>query len=121
MSNAVWHATSRLGTERYLFSQRLLPIFVNAVARDLRRLAGTRTFRTALALERFRLDSGGALPASLGELVPKHLAAVPADPFTGQPLIYIRNGKGYVVYSVGENALDDRGDAKLDVAFVVEK
>ena len=84
-------------------------------------MAQRRELRVALALEHFRLDSGGALPASLGELVPKHLAAVPADPFTGQPLIYIRNGKGYVVYSVGENAFDDRGDAKLDVAFVVEK
>ena len=121
MSNASWHATSRPGTERYLFSQRLLPIFVNVVARDLQGLARTRTFRVALALEHFRIDSGGTVPGSQAVLVPEYLAAVPADPFTGQPLRYIRNGRGYVVYSVGENLTDEQGAPKSNVPFIVEK
>ncbi len=121
VSNAMWNGISAPGTSRFLISQMMMPELERAALRDLKMLAGTRCFRTALTLERFRLGSGGTAPDSLDELVPKHLAAVPADPFTGQPLRYSRNGKGYVVYSIGENALDDHGDAKLDVAFIVEK
>jgi hypothetical protein len=48
---------------------------------------------TACALERHRLAHGG-YPASLVELVPAFLAAVPADVFTGQPLGYTRTPDG---------------------------
>lgn len=105
----------------YLVSDMIIPTFKRTYIFEMRMVGLQRSALVALALERFRLDSGGALPVSLGKLVPKHLAAVPADPFTGQPLRYIRNGKGYVVYSVGENTLDDHGDAKLDVPLIVER
>ncbi|MEM7165278.1 MAG: hypothetical protein AAF581_07435 [Planctomycetota bacterium] len=36
------------------------------------------------------------------------------DPRTGTPLNYVRGGKGYMVYSVGENGVDDRGDPDDD-------
>ena len=121
MSNAVWNALSAPGTGRYLVSQIALQALDKLAKRDLMLMALHRTFRVALALEHFRLDSGGALPDSLDVLVPKHLAAVPADPFTGQPLRYIRNGRGYVVYSVGENLTDEQGAPKSDVPFIVEK
>ncbi len=121
MSNAVWQAGTAPGTDRYLFSQVYLSPFANLIERDLRMLAAKRTLRTAIALERFRLDSGGGLPDSLDELVPKYLAAVPSDPFTGRPLRYIRHHRGYVVYSVGENLTDEQGAAKSDIPFTVEK
>ena len=43
--------------------------------------------RAALACRRFKRDTG-AWPKTLGELVPKYLDAVPADPYDGEPLRY---------------------------------
>ena len=48
-------------------------------------------------------------------------AALPADPFTGQPLKYRRLGDGCVVYSIGPNLLDDgakgRREGGDDICF----
>lgn len=84
----------------------------------------------SLAIERHRL-SNGKLPDSLDELVPALLAAVPTDPFDGQPLRYKKLAKGYVVYSIGENGKDDGGGDNtisartnwkpLDITFTVER
>jgi hypothetical protein len=43
--------------------------------------------RTGIALERYRLKHGSH-PATLDELVPAYLSAIPADPFTCQALHY---------------------------------
>ena len=53
----------------------------------------------------------GRLPDTLEGLVPKYLAAVPADPFDGKPFRY-RPDPG-VVYSVGKDLKDSGGSAKL--------
>lgn len=105
----------------YLISDVFIPVFKRTYVGELKTMGLQRSALAALAVELFRLDSGGKLPASLAELVPKYLATVPADPFTGQPLRYLQNGQSYGAYSVGENAIDDRADAKLDVAFTVER
>jgi hypothetical protein len=59
-----------------------------------------------LALRRFEF-ARGCLPASLQELVPVYLSAVPIDPFDGQPLRWDAQKKW--LYSVSENQTDDRG------------
>lgn len=64
--------------------------------------------RVALAVERYRLAKG-ALPTSLGDLVPEFLSDVPLDPYGGKDLRYERLSSGFVVYSVGEDGLDDGG------------
>ena len=52
---------------------------------------------------------------SLGELVPAYLEAVPMDPFDGKEIKYKKLDKGYIVYSVGEDMIDDGGvDEELD-------
>ena len=58
-----------------------------------------------MAVERWRLVHGGALPGSLGELVPAYLAAVPEDPSTGKTVDYRTwsSAPGYVVYGSDEN------------------
>lgn len=38
------------------------------------------------------------------------MPAVPLDPFSGEPFIYKRCDKGYLLYSVGANGTDDDGD-----------
>lgn len=70
----------------------------------------SRLLRVELALIAFHNEQG-QLPESLDELVPKYLTAVPLDPFspTGKPLLYRREGKDYVLYSVGNDGEDDGG------------
>jgi hypothetical protein len=63
---------------------------------------------TGLACESYR-SSHGKYPRKLEELVPRFIAAIPADPFTGEPLLYALRPPGFVVYSVGEDLADDGG------------
>ncbi|OHB71576.1 MAG: hypothetical protein A2V70_09080 [Planctomycetes bacterium RBG_13_63_9] len=51
----------------------------------------------------------GQLPEELGGLVPEYLSHVPEDPFSGDSLIYRRQPKGYVLYSIGPDGIDDGG------------
>jgi hypothetical protein len=67
----------------------------------------------ALAVERFRL-ARGRWPESLADVVPEVLAAVPADPFDGQPLRYRRTAGGVVIYSIGPDGADDGGTFRYD-------
>ncbi|WP_425400594.1 hypothetical protein [Aeoliella sp.] len=48
-------------------------------------------------------------PASLDELVPEFLDAVPIDPFTGDPLKLTSTDEELVIYSVGPDLKDDGG------------
>jgi hypothetical protein len=82
---------------------------------------------TALAIERYRLAHQDQLPAMLQDLVPAYLQAVPADPFDGKPLRYNRLPKGYLLYSIGEDGVDNGGmdwnsETKTgDLTFTVER
>ena len=67
----------------------------------------------SLALHAYRADHG-QYPASLKELVPAYLRAIPNDPFAVQgPLLYKRANKSYVLYSVGPDGTDNGGQACL--------
>ena len=66
---------------------------------------------SAIAIKRYQLPSGN-LPKTLDALVPEFLPAPPRDPVDGKPLRYHPNPDGrYLLYSVGENGIDDGGDA----------
>jgi type II secretory pathway pseudopilin PulG len=65
--------------------------------------------KTALAIERFRLANGNALPATLDALVPNYCPSLPRDPFDEQPLRYKKLARGYVVYSIGADGIDNAG------------
>ena len=69
---------------------------------------------TAIALKRYQLKHGN-YPADLKSLVPEFVPAVPLDPVDGQPLRYRRNADGtFLLYSVGENGVDDGGNPALE-------
>jgi hypothetical protein len=112
----------------HLLFHMVAPGVAGCCRAELQCLARTRAARTALAIERYRLKTGG-LPASLDGLIPEYLAAVPLDPFTGEPLRYKQLAKGYVVYSVGQDLSDDGGkerppkgeDGPYDVTIIVER
>jgi hypothetical protein len=67
-----------------------------------------RCAAVAVALERYRL-ANGRWPDKLGDVAPKYLTQVPADPYDGQPLRYARHKDVVVVYAVGPDGKDDGG------------
>jgi hypothetical protein len=69
---------------------------------------------TAIALKRYELRHH-QLPATLDELTPDLLKTVPIDCMDGQPLRYRPKADGtFLLYSVGENGVDDGGDPSLE-------
>ncbi|HZF01250.1 MAG TPA: hypothetical protein VE344_05075 [Methylomirabilota bacterium] len=68
---------------------------------------------TAIALKRYELRHH-QLPGTLDELTPDLLKAVPIDCMDGEPLRYRpRADETFLLYSVGENGVDDDGDPSL--------
>lgn len=97
-----------------IFTRMLIPALSRANQRDAVHCARIRSATVAIAVERYRRAHAGALPATLGALVPTYLAAPPLDPFCGEPLRFKPLAKGFVVYSIGENGRDDDGDGGRD-------
>lgn len=62
----------------------------------------------AFALAAYRADHN-KYPDKLDDLAPAYLKAVPGDLFSGKPLVYRPDAKGYLLYSVGVNGQDDGG------------
>jgi hypothetical protein len=83
---------------------------------DARFIASLRATQAGLSVESYRAEHG-QLPDSL----PSNLT----DPYTGQPLRYKKLVKGYVVYSVGEDGVDNGGKEGFgpgtDITFTVER
>jgi hypothetical protein len=80
---------------------------VNEASR--RKHAYLRCTDVALAAECYR-RANRSWPDSLDQLCPKYLAAVPPDPFDGEPLRYRQLPDGVVVYSVSHDRTDDGGN-----------
>jgi hypothetical protein len=92
-----------------MLSNILLFSLERSIELAMRTKAELRCAFVALGCERFRL-ARGSWPQQLDELVPEFIPAVPADPFTDSALMYRRLPDRIVVYSVGENSLDDGGE-----------
>jgi hypothetical protein len=74
-----------------------------------RKQAVVRCAATALAAERFRREKG-RWPERLAELTPAYLKEVPADPYDGAPLRTKRTEDGLIVYSIGQDGIDNQGE-----------
>lgn len=107
----VWHKP--LGP-RHIFSVfarmnvEVLPTYFTEAARQQARV---RLLLVGLAIRRAKLD-GLAPPESLEALVPKYLAKVPVDPFSGEAIRYFRDGDDCVIYSIGVDRVDNHGSEK---------
>ncbi|MBN1124619.1 MAG: hypothetical protein JXA82_06400 [Sedimentisphaerales bacterium] len=75
---------------------------------NLRMRGQINSARVAIAMERYRLAEG-KLPEALEELVPLYLDEVPLDPFDGKPLRYKQTNPGYIIYSIGEDQVNNGG------------
>lgn len=82
-------------------------IVINARLSEAEREA----MRTAIAIEMHRIDVG-SFPATLEDLVPSYLRAVPTDPFSEESLRYrvVDDGESFTLYSVGLDGIDDLGE-----------
>lgn len=69
---------------------------------------------TQIAVKRFRMKYGDR-PETLIEMRPEFLVSIPVDPHSGEPLRYRPTSTQTLIYSVGENLQDDRGDYKSRV------
>ncbi len=69
--------------------------------------------KLAFALAEYRARHG-SYPAKLADLVPKYVAVVPKDIFSGGALHYKPQADGYLLYSVGPNGIDDGGRNQYD-------
>jgi hypothetical protein len=88
-----------------------LPLGTDSTSADLLRQAKCRLLQADLALRMYRHDNG-RWPDSLDELLPAYLSAVPLDSYDlypDQPLRYRREGDGFVLYSAGQDGVDNGG------------
>lgn len=96
---------------RYDLSSRMIPNTQKAALTAVRNETLRRLAVSAIAIKRYELNSH-QLPLTLAVLVPDYLSAVPMDPMNGKPLSYRRNAEsGFVLYSVGDDGIDDGGQA----------
>ena len=96
--------------------RQLAPAIRKVSDAELRSQAMLRATLVAVACERYRLrhrdnKNENAWPATLDDLVKaKLLDAIPLDPFDGQPIRFLRTKTGIVVYSVGFDLVDNKGN-----------
>lgn len=103
------------------FSKLLMGNLEAAFMKEAQLEATLLAARTGLACRLYKSRTG-SYPESLGALVPGILKDVPVDPFTGRPLVYRRDGEGFIVYSLGSNQKDDGGRSTYMITqLVMEK
>ncbi len=96
-----------------LYAACVLPQNFMILERTFATEAVRRQALTACALERFYLQHQ-SYPASLSELTPALLPAVPADPMDDKPLRYRQTSDGrYMLWSIGFDGKDDGGKVNI--------
>jgi hypothetical protein len=107
---ASWTQTPQQIGRYGLLASLVAPCYEGAVATLAESDAGHGLVRLAVAAARYRADKGKD-PASVNDLVPQYIPAVPRDPFDGKPLRMVARGGGLVFYGVGRDLKDDGGVA----------
>ncbi len=108
--------TRKMRAKRFgeMISDILVSLLGPSIARQVKfqrvREARFDLARVALGMRLYQADNG-KLPAKLSALTPKYFKKIPGDWFSGGDLVYKRSkdGKGFVVYSVGLNGSHEGG------------
>ena len=104
--------SSAWGRMRCLLALMTLPGLDKAFDKAVRIEVQRSLVLSAIALKRHQLRHG-TLPEQQDALVPEFLSAVPRDWYSGKPVRYERLPDGaFRLYSVGEDGVDDGGDAR---------
>jgi hypothetical protein len=104
-----FQALDASSAELPVLSRLISPAVIKVAKASWRDIAQMLCAKVMLAAERYR-RAEGHWPKGIADLVPKYLVAVPPDPFDGKPLRMRRFEEGLVIYSIGENRVDDGGD-----------
>src|SRR5579884_262935 len=99
--------------ETAILSRTLLPAVFQTGEIFRRKHALLRCAIASLAAERCRRDKK-AWPDNADQLCPQYLSAVLLDPYDGKPLRYRRVEDGVIIYSVGQDVVDDGGNLNRD-------
>jgi hypothetical protein len=97
-----------------VLTRALVPALGSSKTRLVALTARARVTRAGLAVHQQRAEQG-AWPDALTA------ADYATDPFTGKPLIYQANATGFLLYSVGQDLVDDQGkkaeESKGDIVW----
>jgi len=104
----------------YPVSRSLIQVPAPSIRQEGRMNALLGQARSAIAMELFR-QKYGSYAESLDRLVPEFLTELPADPYTGEPLILSRRDGRLVVYSLGEDREDNGGIPGDDRVWALPK
>lgn len=98
----------------HLFSNILTPSLEGMLKQVYTLIALRRLAATGLGIRLYELDHGRR-PRTLAELVPDYLPAAPGDPFDPEEgsLRYLPDAAVPLLYSVGQNEIDDGGAFEL--------
>jgi hypothetical protein len=108
-ADAAVKAQTRHASTFNIIESMMLPALGSSARRFAYGQNSANLARTAIALERYRLDHG-QYPASLDALAPLFGEKTLHDVISGEPLHYDVNAYGhFVLYSVGWNETDDGG------------
>jgi len=92
----------------YAIANHFLEDVNNDCRKEIEFISLLRIARCSLAIEKYR-NAKNKKPNSLQELVPEYIDSVPKDPYNGRNINYKNDDKGYIVYSVGKDLIDNGG------------
>jgi hypothetical protein len=98
-------------SSRHWIPRFTLPKIQEILENSVRSETARQLLLADIAIRRFKLRHNDVAPESLAELSPDFLRSPSCDPMTGNPLLYRPGVEGtYLLYSAGEDGLDDGGD-----------
>jgi len=111
----------------HILAHMLVPAASRCVILELRMNANLDAALIATTVKRYRL-ANGVYPDTLTQLIPNYLEEVPVDPFDGNDIRYKQLNPGFVVYSIGEDLVDNGGlerdpnsrSEEYDNPFIIE-
>ena len=101
----------KMPVKKAVLTKQLLQALIRAYTQEAKLDALLGAAEIGIANRIYRLKNGKFVD-NLNQLTPEILSSLPLDPFTGKDYIYKKKDKGFIVYSVGEDLVDDGGVEK---------
>lgn len=116
LTDSLTHGTS-YDNFRYLLTHLTISGASELIVKAVKEEAKVRQTQIAIALERFQ-RAEQTYPETLDKLTPQFLQSVPLDPMNAKPMRYeSQSPNSFLLYSVGEDGIDDGGNPSLDLVW----
>jgi len=96
-----------------IITKILCPVYSRALQKRDQAVANIDLCRMVLALKAYKYEQG-RYPDNLQQLQQTLDWQLPQDPFSGQDFVYQPQGKGFKLYGIGPNMIDDGGLPERD-------